>query len=394
MGSRSSVAPSAEEVALDMKLCRKSSRGEVKATQDIRPFTRVAVCAGRVYSDDEHTRLFGDTDAWGQWTVVKQPDKQQPIKKGFIVSPGLPGGALDPLYDNPDVYGLASFFADTQPGVEPVCIYVINARKGRMEYWTGRNGALKNEKLTLCYDEEARCPKFPTVYVLYGQSSRPTSVFELAHNRTGLDPYSILRRYADYNVARRKDAASIKRWAKAYSPHLPTKLPAAPSHYHNNNNGSVVFFRNEEDRLDTKARLNQYRSNLYAALHTTHAQMRNTEQFPVSQRMRQAVNFVGTKYLGKLIRRKCSRLSALSDGEVYDLLTQHADLYGIPRNQTFSIKDPAYKDPVVRLLMMELNNNNTGIIPELQRYSGGVLHRFIAGVLCKRAGAGNGRLLW
>ena len=360
MGSRSSVAPSAEEVREDLKLCAKAVDGAVHASRDIRPFTRVAVCAGRVYSDKDHVRLFGDTDAWGQWTVVKQRDKQQPIKKGFIVSPGLPGGALDPLYDNPKVYGLASFFADTQPGVEPACIYVINARKGRMEYWTGRNGALKNEKLTLCYDEEARCPKFPTVYVLYGQSSRPTSVFELAHDRTGLDPYSILRRYADYDVARPKDAASIKRWAKAYSPRLPTKLPVLPpDHVVSAKNQLVSIVDNNNSLVNGnnnygRERFHQYRSDL----HNANARMGNNKVMPVSRKAWRAYDFIATKYLGKLIRRGCVRHSELSDAAVLKLADQFARMY----DATHRRASVNYEyDPDERLLTFAYHlRHNTG----------------------------------
>ena len=325
---RHHIVPSPAELAEDLKWCTKAADAAVYAKHDIPPFTRVAVCPGRVYTDEEHARIFGDTDAWGQWTVVRQSDGS--VKKGFVVTPGLPGGALDPLYDNPKVYGLAPFFADTQPGVEPVCIYVINARKGRMEYWTGRNGALKNEKLTLCYDEEARCPKFPTVYVLYGPSLRPRSVLELAHDKTGVTPYSVLRKYADYDVANPGDASVIRGWANAYNPHLPTKLPRINSSMNNQ-----YFEGNHHIGIDTdyplaRERFHQYRSNLYNALHTMNVQMRNTQVMPVSQKARRAYNFIATKYLGKLIRRGCRlrKWVGLSGYEALKLTEQLARWYG------------------------------------------------------------------
>jgi hypothetical protein len=223
MGTRTHIKPSTEEAATDMTITAVRD-SKVYAARDIPPFTRVAVCTGRLYTDKEHTRVFGEDDVWGQWTVQKVPQRGSlhrfKIEQGYIVSPGLPTGDIDPLFHDISTYGCSPYFAPALVEQEPWCVQVVNAKKGRMEYWVGRRGAKAGQLLTLCYGDVGATLAFPTLYVLYGHNTRPVSVLELARFRTGLEPYSILTQYLGEKVftPNGRVTKKVQEWAKHYDP--------------------------------------------------------------------------------------------------------------------------------------------------------------------------------
>ena len=196
---RTVITPSAEERAEDAALVTYDGDG-VRARKDILPFTRVAVCFGRVFQAKEHSSVFSPTDPWMQWTFVRTPTGAQ---QGHVITPGLPGGALDPVFDN---MGAFPHFKSSPPNKEPECVYLLNYKKGRLEYWVGRRGAKAGQPLRLCFSPD-KCAGFPTIYLYFGQIARPRSVHELAATAPPL-----LTKFGGWT-----SKALIRKWASQYS---------------------------------------------------------------------------------------------------------------------------------------------------------------------------------
>lgn len=166
------VKPTRAEQADDAKLVEHGPGGVV-ARQNIPPFTRVAVCFGRVLSTQDHSTLFGSADRWQQWTFVRKGAK---ALQGFVVTPARPGGSgLDPAFSE---LGAFPHFKPAPACTEPECVYVLNFAHNRLEYWTGRRGARAGQPLRLSYDSDKTT--FPVIYVYDSNMAKPLSVHELA----------------------------------------------------------------------------------------------------------------------------------------------------------------------------------------------------------------------
>lgn len=192
----------------ELRTCPAEVRGgKVYATRDISPFTLVAPYPGKVYTHEAWARLFGGKDKWAQHTVVKRGSE---IKQGYMVTIGKEGAknqAIDPAFFDWRVTGPAPYLGQVPKSTEPNCITVINAAKGRVEYWVGRLGATRGEELTLCYNQQ-RCPKVPLIYVVYSDRvTRPLSLQRLAHYKR----HGMLRRLAGIT-----NTHAIKDLARAY----------------------------------------------------------------------------------------------------------------------------------------------------------------------------------
>jgi hypothetical protein len=364
METRIHVKPSREEAAADNAWTAVRD-SKVYADRDIPPFTRVAVCTGRLYTDMEHTRVFGENDAWGQWTVQKVPQRGSlhrfKIEQGYIVSPGLPTGDIDPLFLDISTYGCSPYFAPSLVEQETWCVQVVNAKKGRMEYWVGRRGAKAGQLLTLCYGDVRETLAFPTLYVLYGHYTRPVSVFELARFQTGLEPYSILTQYLGEKVftPNGRVTKKVQEWAKHYDPmkeHVePTNL-MLPSSFQLN--------RPWENSYGTMKKAHNLQShNLYYQLKYRVPKMKvgykavfnDGSAMPVMPlRVRHVFEKASQRRLGKLIQQACAAGISLSDtAAAAHLIKKMARFYDIKPYTLFKRK--AYRHaPTYTYLMISL----------------------------------------
>lgn len=173
------------------------TRRGVFATEQWIPFQPVAVCFGRVFEKAVHEVLYGkEGDPWEQWMMFRG-------RPGYVVTPGLPGGALDPQFAGE---GAFPYFQGCPASEEPECIYVQNVQKGRMEYWLGRRGAKEGQELRLHYSPDNT--RFPVIYIFAANMGVPRSVYELAARK----------QYRVLSACGWTDTSKYKEWASKYNP--------------------------------------------------------------------------------------------------------------------------------------------------------------------------------
>lgn len=315
---RSSVVPTPDEMRSDKARVARGPDGVVAAV-DIRPFTRVAVCVGRVFATPEHKGVYTGQmgDPWEQWTFKRGSGGN--ARQGYVVTPGLPGGALDPEFAD---LSASPFLGDAQDR-EPECVYVLNYPKGRLEYWVGRRGARKGQALRLCYRYEAS--PFPVVYLMYGMVPRPVSANELASSATGL---RILDRYGGWN--KKQHRALLLHWAGTYAPTKEvaniamfknanngtntttttnattnantTNTTTTNANTTNNNNNTAPFNRRWTPQT---ARRDRVRANVYWSL-PPHERQVSKNAAPISAR--RVANKMESKFLARGVHRVCAKM--------------------------------------------------------------------------------------
>lgn len=195
----SQVLPTPQEQQHDAQWVRWHPVRGVHARQDIPPFTRVAVCFGRVFSKKAHDTLFPQGDKWSQWA---------PFKIGNVVTPGKPDQTLDPRFADK---GAFPFFGQCKKLVEPDIICVVNIAKQRLELWVGRKGAAKDRKLCMHFSPDDS--NFPSIYVYKPSMERPVSVHYLAKTQQ----YDILRE-CGWNIRNPTHQIFIHKWASLHKP--------------------------------------------------------------------------------------------------------------------------------------------------------------------------------
>lgn len=289
---RASIVSTDQETEQLSRLVTVDQEG-VKAAEDIKPFTCVAVCVGRLFSAKEHGALFKGPigDPWEQWTFVRNGHAAQ---QGYVVTPGLPGGALDPHFAQ---RGASPFFRETpRPDLEPECVYVLNYRKGRLEYWVGRRGARKGQNLRLCYRFEKST--FPVVYIVHGQQMHPVSVNELTRSAYGL---RVLERCGGWNNKQHRNL--LLHWAKTYD---PTKEVANDSILNRIRPGDIK--PNTWDRVWNSgwaAQRNRVRANRYWSLPPGRRQVSLHAAPLVARRVADRME---SAFLARGVHRVCARL--------------------------------------------------------------------------------------
>lgn len=188
---RKEIRPTPPEVRTFESLVKLE--GDVAyARRDLPPMTCVAVCPGRVFSADDHARLFGSDDRFAQWTMHTAGNgaagNRRP-RHGYVITTGLPGGAFDPKYQDIRTYGLAPFFAEFWPTPKNVgrvapCITVM--RNDRTEYWTGRTHVRAGQQLVVSHKFQR--PNMQEFWVMVPDCPLPVSIRWIArHNPTTLD---------------------------------------------------------------------------------------------------------------------------------------------------------------------------------------------------------------
>lgn len=321
-GTRTSIVPNDAEKAEDARLVTLDA-GAVKARVNIPPFTRVAVCFGRVFTTKEHHDAFGTADPWAQWTFVRTP--RDGARQGHVVTPGLPGGALDPLFAD---LGLSPFFTDARKGTEPECVYVLNYKKGRMEYWVGRRGAMAGQTLRLFFLPENNA-RFPTIYLWYGHLHRPRSVNELAATKAGARPYSILQSIGGWDVG--THITLFRRWAATYDESKEI-VPLAHSQ-------NVNEINNPSTRANASVR---QRADAYWATRTKKdGPVQNVDNRVVATlKAQRAANIIGKGFRTHMMRSLCST-HQLSDTEVLRAIDSLGALF-IGDKTTIEFEGPWY----------------------------------------------------
>ena len=255
--------------------------GGATAAVNMEPFTRVAVCVGRVFSAKEHRAVFRGPigDPWEQWTFVREGSK---ARQGYVVTPGMPGGALDPEFA--DLSASPHFREVPRPDQEPECVYVLNYPKGRMEYWVGRRGARAGQHLRLCFRVEASA--FPVVYILYGNVARPRSANELARSPAG---QRILEKCGGWT--RSQHRALLQHWADTYHPSMEAADPS-------------MFFKttnvDQSRNIRNRASANRYWS--------TRRSKRELTRFSAPLVARRAINRMETAYIARRVQQACDKL--------------------------------------------------------------------------------------
>ena len=319
------VGPSPAELQEDGRLYYVQN-DQVYAATTIMPFTRVAVCAGRLYGRKEHTKLFG-ADGWAHATAMGRP-KTLGVP-GYVVSPGMPGGALDPKFVDTDTYGVAAFLTPVHArrGKEPVCIGVMNVQKKRKEFWVGRHGAHRDELLTVCADSSSD-------YVITAHMARPVSFRELAHKaRATITTPNILALGAAFDPY--AEHATMPPVARANKTGVLNLLKAG-----------LIINKNDiwTDNVDFEKLRHMHdlqRSNMY---HSVPPSSKPREGFPyvaangitryaASMAGQRAYQTIASRYLERLIRRKCTPTPSAS--EAVDLLTKFVRHYGITPRTTW-----------------------------------------------------------
>jgi hypothetical protein len=206
LGVLAQVGPTPTEAGADAaKVTLQNGRdSQVVAKTTLWGPTRLAVCCGSVFTNKDHKQLIGE-DHWKQWTVLKNSDGS--ISQGYMLTTSTDGMTLNSKFQNPVVTGYSPFFKQSPTLARPTAVYVINAHKGRLEYWSVAN-INAGHPLQLAYHFEDT--RFPTVYLLYGTHHTPVSVDELAAN--GL--WDDLRTYGGFDM--QKDGALLKDRARQY----------------------------------------------------------------------------------------------------------------------------------------------------------------------------------
>lgn len=326
---RSVVGPTPKDLEEDSRLYY-IRQNKVYASTTIRPFTRVAVCAGRLFSRQEHIRLFGDgarADGWARSTVKRQGKTRLP---GYVVSPGLPGGALDPKFADTDMFGVAAFLTPV-PGRnrEPTCIEVVNVLESRKEFWVGRHGAHRDQLLTVCA-EDSTCPE----YVITAHMARPVTFRELAHWTRHWTPYK---------------EKVYKEMGAAYDPYAEyaTMPPVARSNddgYGNDllKKGLIINKTNIwNDDVDFHKLQHMHDLQRANAYHSIPASARRREGFPytagangvtryaASLAGQRAYQTIASRFLEKTILRKCGELGYATDADAVNLLHKFIRFYGL-----------------------------------------------------------------
>lgn len=355
---RRTVVPDASERAEDARLVVVKD-GVVKARVSIAPFTRVAVCFGRVFTAEEHRQVFAGKDPWMQWTFVRTP---QGARQGHVVTPGLPGGALDPLYDG---VGAFPYFTEAPRDTEPECVYVLNYKKGRMEYWVGRRGAFAAQTLRLCYSPP-KCAEYPVMYLMYGHLYRPRSVNELA----AAQQYHVLEKMGGWNTG--TSLTLFRKWAAAYDERKEVVPPLFQGMNERKFLGMNNTKKNPHVRHNREARSladaywglknNTTGAALIPNLHNN--SVRKKQVFAPMKTQHIAGRIVRAIRM-HMIRKRCLSNKALSDGEVLDVVPTFASLFGA-KESSFNVKAPWYVNVLKLVNKMWYEGDWFTLTPERQ----------------------------
>jgi len=214
------VRPTLSEIAeMNARVTHDPHRGGVIAKTRLPPFTRVAICFGRVYTEKQHASVFGVSrgvvrDPYAQWTFFKGVDGTW--RKGYDVTPSIcvEGKArLDPAFEH---MGVFPYFQQVPPGQEPEVVTVFNQKRDRMEYWVGRRGAEAGQALRMCYLDQ--CGPWPDVWLLAHAPGRLMSFNRLATSQAGAHALKHLG-YSSREIAR---------LAARYRPEIEKTVPFKP----------------------------------------------------------------------------------------------------------------------------------------------------------------------
>lgn len=202
------------------ELVKLNDNSKPVAKVNIPPYSYVASMIGKVYKLRDWDRKFKNGDKWADWWFKVRNSPSPHIEVGYMISPGLPDGSLDPQF----AHGMAARFQETG---HPTCVTVINMHTGRLEYWSGRNGVKAGTPLSVDNTLYWERKEWPDMFVLYGTPPQLVSVNWLAKYNE-----EAFQRYTGLNIKHHKVKATIRFLAEHFKPNMEpvrNNSPAGPS---------------------------------------------------------------------------------------------------------------------------------------------------------------------